>query len=268
MSYDGHTGVDLRVPSMAAQQHGVAVLAAAGGVVKMASDGIPDVNVRALGLESVAGHECGNGVVVEHDGGWMTQYCHMAKNSVRVRPGDRVEAGTPLGLVGLSGRTEFPHLHFSVFHNGVLVDPFDAGAPGTSEVARTLWSANAAKALAYHSPTVINFGFAPEIVTMDDIELGRAGSKPPNARSPMLVAFIRAIGLNAADVQSFTLKGPAGDVLAQSEKPLSSNVAEGFMYVGKRKTRAQWPRGTYTAEFVIRRDNGTALSRKFSFEMK
>jgi hypothetical protein len=268
MSYDGHTGVDLRVPSMAAQRQGVSVLAAAAGVVKMASDGIADVNVRAAGLESVVGHECGNGVVIEHDGGWATQYCHMAKDSVRVYPGQRVEAGTPLGLVGLSGRTEFPHLHFSVFHNGTLVDPFDSDAPGTSEVAHSLWSATAEKALAYHSPTVINFGFAAEIVSANDVELGRAGSKPPDTHSPMLVAFIRAIGLNAADVQSFTLKGPAGDVLAQSEKPLNSNVAEGFMYVGKRKPRTEWPRGTYTAEFVIRRDHGTALSHSFSFEMK
>jgi hypothetical protein len=269
MSYDGHSGVDLRVPSMAAQQKGVSVLAAAAGVVKATRDGVADVNVRVVGVDSVASQQCGNGVMIAHDGGWETQYCHLAKGSVRVRQGERVEAGTPLGLVGLSGRTEFPHLHFSVFRNGELVDPFAADAPGTSDVARSLWSARAAEALAYRSPTVINFGFSAVPVSMEDIELGRAGSTPPNGDSPMLVAFIRAIGLNAADVQSFTLRGPHGDVLAHSENPpLDRNVAQHFMFVGKRKARGDWPRGRYEAEFEIRRGGATALSRRFSFELR
>jgi hypothetical protein len=273
MTYDGHTGVDLRVPSLAAQQKGVAVLAAAAGAVRMAQDGIADVNVQAVGLASVAGRECGNGLVITHDNGWETQYCHMAKGSLRVRVGDRVEAGQQLGLVGLSGRTEFPHLHFSVFHNGKLVDPFaptDAPAmPSTSDVARSLWSANAAKALVYHSPEVINFGFSAEAVSMDDIEAGRAGASRPGATSPVLIAFVRTIGLRTSDVQSFTLKGPKGEVLAHSESPpLENNVAQRYMYVGKRKPTAEWPRGMYEAEFEVRRGGAVALSRRFTFELQ
>src|SRR5262245_57677893 len=45
MSYDGHNGVDLRVPSLAAQQRGVSVIAAAPGIVKAVRHGIADVNV-------------------------------------------------------------------------------------------------------------------------------------------------------------------------------------------------------------------------------
>ena len=269
MTYDGHDGVDLRVPTMAAQQKGVSVLAAAAGVIKSVRDGVPDVNVRAVGLESVAGRECGNGVVIAHDGGWETQYCHLAKGSVRLHDGERVEAGAPLGLVGLSGQTEFPHLHFSVRHNGATVDPFAAGATDACEGSHPLWSVTAEAALAYHSPSVINFGFADEPLSIADVELGRTNDMLPTAGSPALVAFIRAIGLKAADVQRFTLKGPGGEVLAQSETPpLDSNMAERFMFVGKRKTAAEWPRGTYEAEFEIRRDGATALSRRFSFDIK
>jgi len=269
MTYDGHDGVDLRVPTMAAQQRGVSVLAAAAGIVKAVRDGIADVIVRMAGFESVRGRECGNGVLIAHDGGWETHYCHMAKGSVHVHDGERVEAGAPLGLVGLSGQTEFPHLHFSVGHNGAMVDPFAAGATDACEVAHPLWSRTAADALAYHSPTVINFGFAAEIMSIQDVELGRADAMPPTIDSPVLVAFIRAIGLKAADVQSFTLRGPGGDVLAHSESPpLDSNMAERFMYVGKRKVTAEWPRGTYEAEFEIRRDGATALSRRFSFDLR
>jgi murein DD-endopeptidase MepM/ murein hydrolase activator NlpD len=269
MTYDGHDGVDLRVPTMAAQREGVAVLAAAAGIVKATRDGVADVNVRAIGLQSVAGRECGNGVVISHDGGWETQYCHMARGSVRVRDGERVEAGTPLGLVGLSGQTEFPHLHFSVRHLDAMVDPFAARPSDGRNAVPPLWSDAAAEALAYHSPTLINFGFADEVVSLRDVELGRAGLRRPGADSPVLVAFIRAIGLKAEDVQTFTLKGPGGDVLVQSESPpLTGNMAERFMFVGKRKPSAEWPRGTYEAEFEIRRDGATALSRHFSFDLE
>jgi hypothetical protein len=217
----------------------------------------------------VKGHECGNGVLIEHEGGWSTMYCHMAKGSVRVREGERVNAGTPLGLVGLSGQTEFPHLHFGVAYNGAMVDPFALGALGASSSAHSLWSNTAAAALVYHSPMVINFGFADKTLSMADIESGRAGETPPTAASPVLVAFVRAIGLKARDIQSFTLRGPDGQVIAQTEvPPLQNNMAERFMYVGKRKTGVDWPRGTYEAEFEIRRDGATALSRRFSFDLK
>jgi len=269
MTYDGHDGVDLRVSTMAAQQAGVAVLAAASGVVKSTRDGVADVNVRVIGLESVAGRECGNGLVIAHDGGWETQYCHMARGSLRVREGERVEAGTPLGLVGLSGQTEFPHLHFSVRHNGMTVDPFVGRPADAKDAAHPLWSDAAEQALAYHSPSLINFGFADEPLSVADVEFGRTGEMLPSAHSAALVAFVRAIGLKAADVQSFTLKGPGGEVVAHNETPpLDGNMAERFMFVGKRKASTEWPRGTYEAEFIIRRDGATALSRTFSFELQ
>jgi murein DD-endopeptidase MepM/ murein hydrolase activator NlpD len=269
MTYDGHDGVDLRIPTMEAQQRGVSVLAAAAGVIKAVRDGIADVNVRAIGFDSVKGRECGNGVLIEHEGGWETMYCHMAKGSVHVREGERVDIGTSLGLVGLSGQTEFPHLHFAVGHYGRMVDPFATGAVDACNVSHQLWSEAAASALAYRSPSVINFGFADKTLTLDDIEMGRAAAVPPTSKSPVLVAFVRAIGLKAADIQSFTLKGPSGEVLAHTEAPpLTKNMAERFMYVGKRKLPGEWPRGIYQAEFEIRRAGATALSRRFSFDLR
>jgi hypothetical protein len=123
--------------------------------------------------------------------------------------------------------------------------------------------------LTRNEQAVINFGFADKTLSLSDVESGRAGEMPPGTESPVLVAFVRAIGLKARDVQSFTLKGPDGQVIAQSEAPpLEGNMAERFMYVGKRKTGAEWPRGTYEAEFEIRREGATALSRKFSFDLK
>src|SRR4051812_19383598 len=83
MSYDGHDGTDLRLPSLAEQQRGVEIIAAASGVVRGMRDGMDDISIRVAGFESVKGRECGNGVVLVHPGGWETQYCHMAKGSLR-----------------------------------------------------------------------------------------------------------------------------------------------------------------------------------------
>jgi murein DD-endopeptidase MepM/ murein hydrolase activator NlpD len=117
-SYQNHSGVDFRLPTLARQRQGVAVLAAADGRVLRVREGVADVSVRAADAASVEGAECGNGVVIGHEGGLETQYCHMAQGSLRVKPGDVVKAGAPVGRVGLSGNTEYPHLHFTVRRGG------------------------------------------------------------------------------------------------------------------------------------------------------
>jgi hypothetical protein len=103
LSYDGHVGTDFRVPDRAAMLRGVAVVAAAPGVVRATRDGMADISIRETGREAVAGREAGNSVLIDHGDGWETQYSHLRRDSVRVHPGDRVKAGAVLGLIGLSG---------------------------------------------------------------------------------------------------------------------------------------------------------------------
>ena len=131
-TYDGHDGIDIRIPDLKAMADGVDVLAAADGTVVATRDGMADRNVAETGVDAVKDVECGNGVLVAHDGGWQTQYCHMKKGSIRVAKGDAVVAGTPLGEVGLSGMTEFPHVHFTVRHGDTEVDPFALAPSGTA----------------------------------------------------------------------------------------------------------------------------------------
>lgn len=63
----------------------------------------------------------GNLVEVRHDDGTITRYGHTAMNLVR--QGDKVEAGVPIALVGSTGRSTGPHLHFEVVKDGASVDP-------------------------------------------------------------------------------------------------------------------------------------------------
>ncbi len=260
-SYDGHDGTDFRIPDKGAQARGVTVLAATDGVVKAVRDGQADFAVGAFDRTKVKGIECGNGVVIDHAGGWQTQYCHMRQGSVRVKPGDTVTAGTPLGLVGQSGDAAFPHLHLSVRRGTVKVDPFAYDATGIAACSRTtqsLWRGGDAGELAYRDIEIINAGFAAAAVGTDDIE--RGGIARPDRHSPALVAYIRAIHLRQGDIQTLKLTGPDGTVLATTSPAIDHDKAQYQLFAGKKLTSTAWPTGTYTASYVVTRGGKTVAS--------
>lgn len=63
----------------------------------------------------------GNVVEVDHGNGLMTRYAHMS--GFRARVGQPVEAGQVIGLIGNTGRSTGPHLHFEVRINDRAVNP-------------------------------------------------------------------------------------------------------------------------------------------------
>jgi murein DD-endopeptidase MepM/ murein hydrolase activator NlpD len=60
-------------------------------------------------------------VEIDHGGGYVTRYGH--NKEIRVRTGDRVERGQVIGLVGSTGRSTGPHVHFEVLRDGKVVNP-------------------------------------------------------------------------------------------------------------------------------------------------
>ncbi len=77
----------------------------------------------AAGLVTFAGERSGYGQMVEinHGNGMSTRYCHNEK--VLVKQGDMVRKGEEVALMGSTGRSTGPHLHFEVLKNGTQVDP-------------------------------------------------------------------------------------------------------------------------------------------------
>lgn len=63
----------------------------------------------------------GLAVVVDHGYGYRTLYGHLS--SITVQVGQRLERGDQVGLVGSTGRSTGPHLHYTVFRNGSEVNP-------------------------------------------------------------------------------------------------------------------------------------------------
>ena len=261
-TYDGHDGTDFRLPDKQAQARGVAVLAAAGGVVTARRDGEPDFAVGAFDARLVKDDKaCGNGVVIRHAGGWETQYCHMRQGSVSVRIGQVVRTGDRLGLVGQSGDAAFVHLHLSVRHDGKAVDPFgpEATCRPAAGLNASLWRADARARLAYRDVAVLNAGFAAAAVTMEDIE--RGGIVPPRRSSPALTVYVRAIALRRGDVQSLVLSGPDGEMARSEAPPLDRDKAQYEMFVGKTRTGAAWPAGGYRGVYTVTRAGVPVLSK-------
>jgi len=266
-TYDGHDGIDIRVPTLRAMASGVAVVAAADGVVTALRDGMADISVNDADPASIAGRECGNGVVIDHGDGWVSQYCHMKEGSIDVSVGDHVATGAPLGAVGLSGDTEFPHLHFTVRKDNETVDPF-AVEPLAGAVAcafagndRTgLWSPEARQALVYRPAFVLNAGFSNAAVTEDQVASGTLEDIRLKPDSPALVFYGRAIGLEAGDVQRLTVTGPDGEVFAANElEPLDRPNDQYFAFIGKKRRKAPWPAGAYHGRYSVIR-NGKEIA--------
>jgi len=68
-----------------------------------------------------SGSGYGNHVIVDHGYGYQTLYAHMSET--KVKQGQEVKRGEILGLVGSTGLSSAPHLHYEVLKNGAKVDP-------------------------------------------------------------------------------------------------------------------------------------------------
>jgi murein DD-endopeptidase MepM/ murein hydrolase activator NlpD len=265
-TYQGHSGTDIRLLDMAQQRRGVAVLAAAAGRVARLRDGVPDISARDPAAPDSAGRECGNAVVVDHGGGWETQYCHLARGSVRVKVGEAVKAGQPIARVGLSGQTEFAHLHLTVRQGSRNVDPFapDASAGqcvAGAGLAASMWTPAAQRALAYRRGVILNAGFAAAPVNLPQIEAG--GIAPPDPNSAAMVIYMRAAGLEQGDVLSLSLKAPDGQVIVADQRPpLERDKAQVSAIVGRKRPPAGWPKGRYVGTLQVIRGGKPVLARE------
>ncbi|WP_420858597.1 M23 family metallopeptidase [Marivivens marinus] len=238
--YDGHKGTDIALPDLRAQAAGVSVLAAAPGTVRAVRDDMPDILQGQPGAPDTTGRECGNGVVIRHGGGWESQYCHMALGSITVQPGDRVAMGQPLGRIGLSGQSEFPHLHFELRRDGARVDPFDPDGEEscTLDPANTLW-------LTPENPAaggLISVGFSTGVPDYSAVKAGTA-DRSLTTDAP-IVLWGYAFATRPGDILQIVIDGPDGRVHLH-EETLERAQAQMFRASGRRAPAGGWASGSY-----------------------
>jgi hypothetical protein len=255
-TYEGHEGTDFAIRDLSVMAAGVPVLASAPGVVRSVRDGMMDEALTdAASRERIAGRECGNGVVLDHAQGWQTQYCHMRRETVRVKSGERVTRGQELGLVGLSGQTEFPHVHLTVRHQGQVIDPFtsQSSIAGCGRAGMSMWQTE--RPVSYEPFALYHAGIAGSSPQIDAIRAGKSEDPPPSVRSVALVLWVDILGVEAGDRVRFHLTGPDGVVVLDHVTSIAKTQARHFAYAGARRHADPWPRGTYRGEITLVRDS-------------
>lgn len=255
MTGNGHKGTDFAVRDIAAVTEGVTVLAAAGGRVSAVRDGMEDRLIDARDVHTVGGRECGNGVRIDHGDGWMSLYCHLRRGSTMVLEGDEIEAGHPLGLVGLSGQTSFPHLHFDVRHNDQPVDPFigvtrDAACgPGDAP----LWRRDVRQALSYRPPLLTNSGITATVPDKDDTRKGWHREAALPAHSPSLTLWVDGYWFEQGDKVAFKLEGPGRNVVIDRTLEVGQRRQRWFSFASAPRPFGGWPEGTYQGKIRVQR---------------
>lgn len=97
-----HSGIDF------AATRGTPIYATANGVIKLAKTS-----------NELTGY--GNQIEIDHENGYVTKYAHLEK--MLVKEGEAVKRGQILGLVGNSGGSVAPHLHYEVIRKGEKINP-------------------------------------------------------------------------------------------------------------------------------------------------
>ncbi|MFN3075307.1 MAG: M23 family metallopeptidase [Alphaproteobacteria bacterium] len=262
LSYHGHKGTDIAIVDEKAMARGVPVVAALDGPVVRTRDGMADFNTRAPGAPPIKDRECGNAVVMQHGKDWEIQYCHLRRDSVLVKPGQRVKAGETLALVGESGDAPYPHLHFEVRYKGAPVDPFSGrNSTGTCGIGpHPLWKMEVLKSLPYHPVALFTAGFAS--VAPNDVAAiqGRYNTETFPADAPVMYLWAEFFGTRQGDTARFLLRGPDGRPAETKVVLDTGKTPERFATLPVQRTGSRWPKGRYRLEVSLTRSSGNGLA--------
>ena len=148
--------------------YGAEVLAVADGRVAAVRNGMPDAGPGVVQPPITGETVGGNSVVLEIGDGRYAFYAHLQPEGIRVKEGQRVRMGEVLGLLGNSGQSDAPHLHFHVSD-----DVTSLGANG----------------LAYRFEAFDLLGYVPSVAVIESAEgwTGRGGGQRARKRRELPV---------------------------------------------------------------------------------
>ena len=257
LTNDGHSGTDFRLRHHAAIDDGVAVIAASKGTVRHIRDGMPDIDVRVVGRDAVTDRGLGNAVVIDHGGGWRTIYGHMQRGSIAVAVGQHVGAGQKLGLIGLSGLTEFPHVHFEVRFAKRSIDPFVGLQTHTGRHIgkKPMWRPEALARLDYRPTFLLGAGFSTRPMKRAAMQYGLYERSILSGKHGSLHFGVFVAGLYLGDRFDIRITDRIGKTLRKGSSTIKQPATVKFRSLTHSQA-TPLPSGRYKAQFNLYRKNG------------
>lgn len=258
LTYNGHTGIDIRLKSIAAMERGVAVLAAADGKVIANRNDVqdrflngPEVRLALNGLSKPS-----NSVSLYHGNGWTTHYGHLRKGSVTLRNGQSVKRGQQIGLIGASGNTNFPHLHFTLKHREETIDPYSGRLPASgcgAGVYHSFWDATAAKILAYRPSGLLDAGISGAVPPITKLRGDEQKDEALSVNAARLVFWTHVWGLRRNDRIRMRFYAADGALLSETTRRAKNDAPIELRSLSVIRGNQPWPTGTYRGEYVLER---------------
>ena len=268
LSYDKHKGTDFAIST----KDEFNVLAAARGKVIGTRNNMQDINYKLREENKVKNIECGNGLLLKHEDGWETQYCHMKQGSISVKTGQVVNKGDVIGKVGLSGFTEFKHLHLSVRKDGKSIDPFsseilESGCNDNNVNYKNIWDSNTAKSLQYTKTSIVDFGINDTLPLSElNARNGDYNNIRFNNKTKVMLFWLDTILPKYGDIIKVKVTYPSGRIRDLNVKN-DKNYVRRFQYFGIKKTTPKWSQGTYKINYLIKRNDKIIAERKMDIEI-
>lgn len=266
---NGHTGTDFALRSVAQMKRGVDVLAAASGKVLRLRDGQADAVKTADEAAELQKQkkECGNGVLIDHGDGLKTIYCHLKQDSIVVKPNQSVKAGQKIAQVGLSGATEFPHVHMGVHWEGSVIDPFTGASvkDGCGEVKTPMW--HKGLPVAYEPVIVFDGGFRSGSPDFESIGRGEENPEHIDLTSAGFVFWVGFYNVEQGDVVDLIITDPNGAVFVKRQNTVPQTRPRQYYFTGRKIGRVQLMIGEYKGYARIQRGD-IVRERSFSVEVR
>ena len=265
LAYDNHQGTDFRLRNRAEIAKSYDALATAPGKVVSVIDDQPDHGF-ARAADNPLG--CGNAVMIDHGAGWLSQYCHLARGTSTVRIGQTVQRGDPLGKIGSSGGTDFPHLHYAIRRFNAVVNPYTGVSPTGCDAptATPLWAASTG--LTYTPSALFGFGVTGVFPSLDIVKQDHALLTAPRGDTAPVYLWLHLLGVRAGDSARFMVFGPDGRPFASELFDITEDKTVYLANIGvtpedMRMTR--WPTGEYSARVTYFVKGKEALRETVAF---
>lgn len=178
-----------------------------------------------------------------------------------------VKAGQVIGQVGLSGATEFPHLHISVWKAKTILDPFTGGAfsePCNSAGTEPLWPKPATTSIT----AVMGDGFVSVVPTKERMrDTPESHDTLPSDGANMLY-WADLINVRKGDMLTLSITGPDGKVWAEKSETMEKPLAGRFSYLGRSSKGDPFAPGSYRAKLTLTRGGETILEKELGVSVR